>query len=89
MSPPASRTAFEHMAVVQEPVQHGRDGGAVAEQLTPVINGPVRRDERTDPLIAAHDDLQQFLRGGERQLPHAEVIASCWLPTAIRTPILR
>ena len=41
MSPPASWTALEHMAVVQQPVQHCRDGGAVAQQLAPVVDGSV------------------------------------------------
>lgn len=30
---PAARPAFEEMAMVEEAVEHGSDGGAVAEQF--------------------------------------------------------
>ena len=60
---PTSRAALEHVAVVQEAVQHGGDSGAVAQQFAPVINGTIGRDQRTGAFIAAHDDLQQFFGG--------------------------
>ena len=36
--------------------------------------GLLRGDQRAGSFVAAHDDFQQFLGGGQRQLPHAEVI---------------
>src|SRR5215471_11228608 len=71
---PAARAALEQVAVVQQPVQHGGDGGAVAEQLAPVVDGSVRCNQRAGPLIAAHDDFQQFLGRRDRQLAHAEIV---------------
>lgn len=38
---PTARTAFEHVLVVQKPIQHGGDSGAVAQQFCPVIYGSV------------------------------------------------
>src|SRR5579859_1137907 len=38
---PAARTTFENMSVVQQPIQHGGYGGAIAEQFSPVFNGSV------------------------------------------------
>jgi hypothetical protein len=38
---PAARAAFEHVPVVQKAIQHGGDGGTIAEQLPPVFNGSV------------------------------------------------
>jgi hypothetical protein len=33
LRPPATRSALEKMAVVEQPVQHGNEGGAVPEQF--------------------------------------------------------
>jgi hypothetical protein len=38
---PTARPALEHVPMMQHPVQHGGDGGAVAEQLSPVFHGSV------------------------------------------------
>jgi hypothetical protein len=37
--PPAPRPAFEQMAVVEQAVEHGGDGGAAAEEFPPVFHG--------------------------------------------------
>ena len=60
--------------MVKQTIQEGGDGRSVAEQFPPVVHGTVRRDERRRALIPAHDDLQQILRGGLGQFPHAEVV---------------
>src|SRR6266571_4707077 len=44
---PASRTAFEYVSVMQQAVEHGSDGGAVSQQLPPVVHGSVRCEQRT------------------------------------------
>src|SRR5215472_5618316 len=62
------------MTVVQQPVQHGADGGNIAEQLAPVLHRPVRREQGAGAFIAAHNDLEQILGGGLRQLSHSEVV---------------
>ncbi len=36
---PALWPAFQEVGVVEEPIEHGRDGCRVAEQLAPVIDG--------------------------------------------------
>jgi hypothetical protein len=36
--------------------------------------GRFRGQHGAGPLVAAHDDLQQFFGGGERQLAHAEIV---------------
>ena len=71
---PAARAALEHVSVMQQAIEHGGDGGAVAEQLAPVVHGSVRCNQRAGAFVAAHDDFQQFLGGGQRQLAHAEVV---------------
>jgi hypothetical protein len=38
---PTARAAFENVSVVQKTIQHGGDGGTIAEQLSPVFHGPV------------------------------------------------
>ena len=60
--------------MVQQAIEHGGDGGAVAEQFAPVINGTIGCNQRAGALIAAHDDLQQFFGGGQWQLAHAEIV---------------
>ena len=59
---------------MQQAVQHGGNGGAVAKQFAPVVYGPVGGQQGTRTFVAAHDDLQQFLGGGQRQLAHSQVV---------------
>ena len=47
---------------------------ASPRSFPPVLHGTVRGQHGAGPLVAAHDDLQQFFGGGERQLTHAQII---------------
>ena len=47
---------------MEKAVQHGGDGGTIAEQFSPVLNRTVRRHERAHAFVTAHDDLQQLFR---------------------------
>src|SRR5437773_7483345 len=38
---PASRSAFEHVRMMEQPIEQRGDGGGVAEQLAPIIHGSV------------------------------------------------
>jgi len=58
--PPAARSAFQEMAVMEQTVEHGGDSGAVAKQFSPVFHGAVGGEQRAGALVAAHDDLQQL-----------------------------
>ena len=60
--------------MVEQTVEHGGDGGGIAEQRVPVLDGTVRREDGAGPLIAAHDDLEQVLSGVGRELAHAEIV---------------
>ena len=71
---PAARAALENVSVMQQAIQHGGDSGTVAEQFAPVVDGPVGSQQSARPFVAAHDDLQQFLGGGQRQLAHSQVV---------------
>jgi hypothetical protein len=68
---------LEQVAVVEQPVQHGAHGGGIAQQLAPVLDRAVRSQQHTGPLVAAHDDLQEILGRGLRQLAHAELVDKC------------
>jgi hypothetical protein len=71
---PAAWAALEDVSVVQQAVEHSGDGGAVAEQLTPVLNWTIRGQQCAGALVAAHDDLQQFFGGGQWQFAHSEIV---------------
>ena len=59
---------------MEEAVEHGGDGPAVAEQQSPVLDRSVRSHQRARAFVTAHDDLQQvFCRSG-RKLTHSQVI---------------
>jgi len=62
------------MAVVQQPVEHGADGGRVAQQFAPVFDRAVGGQHGAGALVSPQDDLQQLFSGGERQLAHAKVV---------------
>ena len=71
---PTAWAALENVSVMQQAVQHGGDSGAVAQQFPPVFYGSVGRQQCARTFVAAHDDLQQFLGGGQRQLAHSQVV---------------
>ncbi len=60
--------------MVEETIEERGDRGRVTEQLAPVIDGPVRCQERRGPFIAPHDHLEEVFGGGVRELAHAEVV---------------
>ena len=62
------------MGVVEEAIEERADGGDIAEELAPVLDRPVRAEQRADPLVAALDELEEVLGRGGRELPHAQVI---------------
>ena len=66
--------ALEDVGVMQQPVEQRGDGGGVAEQLSPVVDGSIRGEHRGGPLVTAHDQLEQVLGRGVGQLAHAEVV---------------
>jgi len=51
--------------MMEEAVEHSGYSCAVAKQFPPVIDGSVRSNDCASALIASHDDLQEFLGGGE------------------------
>jgi hypothetical protein len=60
--------------VVEEPIEERGDGGGVAEQLAPILDGAVRGDEGRGAFVAAHHDLQEVLGRGRWEFAHAEVV---------------
>ena len=59
---------------MKQAIEHGADGGDIAEQFTPVLNGTVGGKQRAEALVAAHDDFQQILGGGVWEFTHSEVV---------------
>ena len=60
--------------MVEQAIEHRGDRGGVAEQPSPVVDGPVRGEQRARPLVAAHDQLEQIFGRAGRKLAHAEVV---------------
>src|SRR4051794_9757361 len=50
---PASGTALEYVAVVQQAIEHCAYRGDIAEQLAPVFDGPVGSEQRAEAFVAA------------------------------------
>src|SRR6266545_4909959 len=61
---PAPRPAGQDMRVVEEPVEQRGDGRRVAEELAPVLDRAIRRDQSGGAFVAAHDDLEEILGRG-------------------------
>ncbi len=55
---------------MEHAIEEGGHGGGVAEQLAPVVDGTMGREERSRAFLAAHDDFQQIFGRGVRELPH-------------------
>ena len=71
---PAFRPTREHVSVMEQAIEHGRDGGGVAEKFAPVLDRPVRGQQRGGALVAPHDDLEEILARGVRELAHPEIV---------------
>src|SRR5438128_568141 len=74
MNPPAPALEADDLRVMQKSIEERARGGGVAQHLAPVLDGSVGRDQNGSGLIAAGEDLQQVLRRGGRQTPHAEIL---------------
>ena len=59
---------------MEQAVEQRGDGGGVAEELPPVVDGSIPGEHRGGPLVTAHDQLEQVLGRGVGQLAHAEVV---------------
>ena len=68
----APRAPFTARAQRDETATAGR--GHVAEDLAPVFDGAVRREDGAHALVAAHHEFQQVFGGGGGQFAHAEVV---------------
>jgi hypothetical protein len=55
---PTPWTAFENMAVMEETIEHGGNGGTVAQQFAPVVYGTIRGEQSAGAFIAPHYDFQ-------------------------------
>jgi len=71
---PAARPASEHVRVVEQPVEQRGHRGGVAEQLAPVVDGPIRGQDRRRAFVAPHDQFEQIFCGRGRELPHPQII---------------
>jgi len=58
----AARPTGEDVRVVEQPIEHGGDRRGVAEELAPVLHGPVRGEQRGGALVTAHDDFESPAR---------------------------
>ena len=72
--PPAAWSAAKDVAVLEEAIEHGGDRGRIAEQLAPVLHGTIGSHQRAGPLMTTHDDLEEVLGGGGRELAHSEIV---------------
>jgi len=62
------------MGVVEEAVEQRADGRGVAEELAPVLDRTIRRDQCGGAFVSAHDDLQEILGRGVRETLHPEIV---------------
>ena len=71
---PAPGPTFEDVGMMEQAVQYRGDRGRVPEQLAPILDRPIGRQERRGPLVPPHDDFQEVLGRRMWQLPHPEIV---------------
>ena len=59
---------------MEQSIKERGDGRRVAEELAPVVDGSVRRQQRRGAFVTPHDHFEQVFGGSVRELPHAEVV---------------
>jgi hypothetical protein len=62
------------VAVVEQAIEQGGDGGGVPQELAPVFDRAVGGNECGGAFVAAHDDLEEVLGGGVGELAHPEIV---------------
>jgi hypothetical protein len=72
--PEAPAGEGDDAGVVEEAVEDGGGGRDVADQLAPVLEGPIGSHEGGPVFVAAHDDLEQVLSGVLGQLLESHVV---------------
>ena len=60
--------------MVEQSVEQRGHGRRVAEELAPVVDGAIGREDGRGPLIPAHNELEQIFGSSRWQFPHAEVV---------------
>src|SRR5258706_2255108 len=59
---------------MEEAVEHGGDGGGVAEELARIFDGSVGGEQGAGALVASHDEFEQIFGSGGGELLHAKII---------------
>jgi hypothetical protein len=62
------------MRVMEQAIEEGGDGCGISEELAPIIDGTIRRQQRRRAFVAAHDQLEEIFSGGMREFAHAEIV---------------
>jgi len=77
---PATRTALQHVPVMQQAVRAWRSlRPNIAQQLAPVLDRAIRGQQSAEPFVTTHDDLQQILCGlyaAVLRIPKSSMISS-------------
>ena len=60
--------------MMQKAIEHCAHSRHIAKQFAPVFDRSVGSEQRAAALITSHDDLQQVLGCGVRQLAHSEIV---------------
>ena len=56
---------------MKQAVEHGANCGDIAQQLAPIFDRTIGCEQCAEAFVTAHDDFQQILGGGVRELAHA------------------
>ena len=59
---------------MHQAIEQRRDDNDVPEQLRPVLDRPIRRQDRGELLVSTHQHVSEFLARIQRELPQEEVI---------------
>src|SRR5215813_13270263 len=71
---PAAWATSEHVRMMEQSVEEPGDGGRIAEEFAPVLDGTIRGDQGGRLLVPAHHELEQILGRGLREFAHPEVV---------------
>ncbi len=59
---------------MEQSVEQRGHGRRVAEELAPVVDGAIGREDDRGPFIPADDELEQIFGGVRWQFAHAEIV---------------
>jgi putative ABC transport system permease protein len=72
--PPTLALELQQMRVMHQPIEQRCDDDDIAEEFRPVLDRPIRGDDRRALFVAAHEHIGELVAGARREFAEEQII---------------